>query len=125
MRIEFNSETPIFYQLAEYLEKLILQGDIKEGEMLPPMRSIAADLEINHQTVLKAFRILSDRGLTEKIRGTGLKISGNARKKIIKSKQKQYLNEELPEAINKGLLLDISRKDLMKHIEKIIRENEK
>ncbi len=125
MRMEFNSESPIFYQLAEYLEKLILQGDIKEGEMLPPMRSVTADLEINHQTVLKAFRILSDRGLTEKIRGTGFKISENARQKIIKNKQKDYLKEELPEALQKGLLLDINKEELMKHIKKIIGEDEK
>lgn len=62
----WHDRQPIFRQLADQITQQILQGVWKEGEALPSVRSISADLKINHLTVMKGYQLLVDEGLVEK-----------------------------------------------------------
>ncbi|EOD5253769.1 GntR family transcriptional regulator, partial [Vibrio parahaemolyticus] len=68
----WHDRQPIFRQLADQITQQILQGVWKEGEALPSVRSISADMKINHLTVMKGYQLLVDEGLVEKKRGQGM-----------------------------------------------------
>ncbi|MFM9012047.1 MAG: GntR family transcriptional regulator, partial [Gemmatimonadota bacterium] len=62
---------PIHDQLVAGLRGLIAAGQLAEGDELPPVRQLAADLGINLNTVARAYRELTDAGLLASARGRG------------------------------------------------------
>lgn len=73
-----------------------MDGSFAEGEAVPSVRQVAADYQINHLTVAKAYQELVDTGLLEKRRGLGMFVSAGARKVLLSEQQKYFLKEELP-----------------------------
>ena len=65
-----NSE-PIYLQIAEQIKTLILEGKLKEGEMLPSMRNLALELRISFMTTKRAYEELERDGFIESYTGKG------------------------------------------------------
>jgi DNA-binding GntR family transcriptional regulator len=61
---------------APTLRRAISEGEEGPGERLPPAGDLAAVLEVNRNTVLRALRLLRDEGLLEFRRGRGITVSG-------------------------------------------------
>jgi len=60
IEIEPTSTEAIYIQLIKQIKKAIVKGDIKRGEMLPSVRSLAGDLGVNMHTINKAYNLLVD-----------------------------------------------------------------
>ncbi len=56
IRINTVSTTPIYVQLRNEIVKGIGRGELSEGECLPTVRQLAADLGVNSMTVSKAYQ---------------------------------------------------------------------
>jgi len=78
LRIDPGSTEPLFAQLADSLRAEVLRGTAKPGDRLPTARELAASLEINLHTVLRAYQELRDEGLIELRRGRGAVVTENA-----------------------------------------------
>jgi GntR family transcriptional regulator len=63
-------------QVAAEIRRTIADGEAKPGERLPPARDLAAVLGVNHNTVLRAMRILRDEGLLDFRRCRGVTVAG-------------------------------------------------
>lgn len=71
-RVDETSDLPIWAQLRNRMAYLIRTGELRAGEQLPSVRSLAADAKINYNTVTKAYRDLELAGLIISIRGRGM-----------------------------------------------------
>jgi GntR family transcriptional regulator len=71
-RHDTHSGVPIYRQLEEQVQRGILSGALAEGEKLPPVREVAAQLGVNPMTVSKAYSHLEMEGWVERQRGVGL-----------------------------------------------------
>ncbi len=70
--IDIDDSVPLFAQLIDQIKKAVLADRISPGEALPSIRQLANDLELNHKTVAKAYRLLERDSViqTKGYRGT-------------------------------------------------------
>jgi GntR family transcriptional regulator len=73
-RISPSSGVPIYRQIIDQVQNLIAAGHWPEGTMLPSVRQMAVELEINMMTVSKAYARLETDGVVERVRGTGMRV---------------------------------------------------
>jgi len=64
-----SSGVPIYKQLFNQIERMVLSGYFAQGDTLPSVRQVAADLEVNPMTVSKAYGLLEERGYLTRLRG--------------------------------------------------------
>lgn len=62
LKIDFESEMPIYEQLRRQIIEGIAKGELKVGEELPSVRQLSEDIGINLHTVNKSYNILKDEG---------------------------------------------------------------
>jgi len=72
VELDLQSEVPIYTQLADQLIEGIASGQLKPGDPLPSVRSLAADLSINLHTVNKAYQLLKQEGFLQVHRKQGV-----------------------------------------------------
>jgi GntR family transcriptional regulator len=92
----WSEDMPIYRQLMDHLVGRILDQTYPEGEMLPSVRQLASDYEINPLTVAKAYKELARDGLTDKLRGEGLVVRKGVREALLRRERNKFLKEEWP-----------------------------
>lgn len=75
VNIDRAESTDLHEQVAAEIRRAIAEGEAKPGERLPPARDLAAELDVNRNTVLRALRQLRDEGLLEFRRGRGITVA--------------------------------------------------
>ena len=78
-RLDPASGVPTYLQLVHQVEHALRLGYLKAGDQLPRVREVVADLAINPNTVLKAYRELENKGLASGRPGQGTFIDGSLR----------------------------------------------
>jgi GntR family transcriptional regulator len=71
VELNFRSGEPIYLQIADQFERRIADGELKPGDQLPTVRELASELEVNFNTVARAYRILDDNGAISTQQGRG------------------------------------------------------
>ena len=74
LRIDLDSPTPVYRQIADALRTVLVAGGIKSGENLPTIRELALDLGIHKNTVAEADRVLADEGWLQLRRRHGARV---------------------------------------------------
>jgi len=92
----FNETQPIFVQIRQRIAQMILNETAREGEALPSVRSIAADLSVNPLTVTRAYDALVDLGVVESRRGMGMFVAAGARQSLLAHECETFLKEDWP-----------------------------
>ena len=93
---EWNDSQPIYRQLRDRVVAMILEEVLKEGEVLPSVRNVAAEFRVNPLTVLKGYQQLVDEDLVESRRGLGMFVKTGARSLLLRSERQKFLAEEWP-----------------------------
>ena len=79
IKIDTNRSTPLFKQLMDQIKKAVMDGLLKPDDPLPSIRQLANDLELNHNTVAKAYRILERDSVIQTKGYRGTSIHGDAK----------------------------------------------
>ena len=70
-RLDTASGVPVYRQIIDQVQAGIASGALGRGDQLPTVRQVAVDLEINPNTVMRAYRELEIRGVLNTEQGTG------------------------------------------------------
>jgi GntR family transcriptional regulator len=73
-RVFPSSGVPIYRQLMDQLRSQMAGGTVRPGQMLPSVRTVAEQLQVNPMTVSKAYSLLEREGLVELVRGQGMRV---------------------------------------------------
>ena len=81
LMLDLHSGTPVYRQIMDQVRGGIASGALAAGDQLPTVRQLAVDLEINPNTVVRAYRELELGGLLYTHQGTGTLISAQKMKR--------------------------------------------
>ena len=95
---------PVYRQIADELEREIGVGILRAGDALPAVRGLAAELRVNPNTVLQAYRWLATQGRVEVRRGRGTFVIGQVRAKTPAQAARVIATRALRDAYRQGLL---------------------
>jgi GntR family transcriptional regulator len=109
---EWNDTQPIYRQLRDRVVAMILDGELKEGDPLPSVRTVSAELRVNPLTVLKGYQQLVDEGLVESRRGLGMFLKEGAAKQLLEGERERFLSEAWPRVRETIERLGLSEQDL-------------
>ena len=113
MELDWNDAQPIYRQLRDRVVEMMLDGDLREGDSLPSVRQVAADLRVNPLTVLKSYQGLVDEQLIEKRRGLGMFVRPGARQLLLQDERERFLNIEWPRVVETIQRLGLDPKVLL------------
>lgn len=108
VKVTRSEHTDLHEQVAAEIRRAIAEGEAKPGERLPPAKDLAAILDVNTNTVLRALRRLRDEGLLDFRRGRGVTVAGTPERSAVVERAKDlvqfarqhgYRREELVQII--------------------------
>lgn len=111
LKINFESDVPIYAQLKNQIIRGIAKGELDEGESLPSVRQMAEDIGINMHTVNKAYNLLKGDGFITIDRRKGAIVN---KIPIPSSEEYDYvLKEELESIISEAYCRGVSEEDFV------------
>ena len=102
---------PIYEQIYSQIRSQIINGVLKEGELLPSMRVLAKDLRISVITTKRAYNDLEAEGLITTVGGKGCYVS-SVEPSIIREGHLVSIQESIRKAADEARENGISREEL-------------
>ena len=95
--LEFHSGIPVYMQIMHHVQAAVAAGRLKEGDQLPTIRALREKLEVNPNTVAKAYRELQHLGIITAEHGSGYYVAKAAPSRLpaLSDKKKQVKLQEL------------------------------
>lgn len=90
--------SPLYEQIAKQIKDAIMSGELKAGEAIPSVRSLAKSLQISILTVQKAYATLQEDGFIETTAGKGCYVSAQNQDFYLEEQQKK-IEEKFTEAV--------------------------
>lgn len=110
--MEFHNKEAIYLQIVEMVCENILTRRWTNGEKIPSVRELAVGIEVNPNTVLRAYGFLQDRGIIKIRRGIGYFVSENAHDETLAFMKSNFLENDLPLFFRAIKLLNIDFEEL-------------
>ncbi len=101
IHISKRSKKPIYDQISSQIKTFITKGELKADDALPPMRTLAKQLQVSVITVQKAYEDLQRDGVLVSVAGKGTFVAGNFEEAMREEQWKkvELLTKKLAEAV--------------------------
>lgn len=109
--MEFGDHKTIFLQIRDWLVDQILTGKLAPGDRIPSVRELAADIEVNRNTVMRSYALMEQEGIIDNRRGIGFFVSDQARQRLATDEKAQFFRDELPKLIHQAKVLRLTLAD--------------
>jgi GntR family transcriptional regulator len=104
---------PIYRQISDQIRYQIAAGILKEGDKVPSVRELAAQLAVNQNTILKVYNELCRENVLKIVRGEGTYVS-SSEQNIPMSERKEMVAGPLREAAVLAIQLGIPVEEILK-----------
>ena len=121
--MDFRDNPAIYIQIAEYVCEQILLKKWKLGEKIISIRELAVKIEVNPNTVQRAYDFLQQNDIITNKRGIGYFIEPDAMQRILSFRREQFMENELPAFLRNLYLLKIDIKEVKSMYDEFVKEN--
>lgn len=87
---------------------MILEDGLRDGDPLPSVRALAADMQANPLTVAKAYSTLQDTRIIEARRGIGFFLAADGKARLKESERLKFMTDEWPAITREMKMLDLN-----------------
>ncbi len=119
--LDYKDTRPIYEQVVDKLQKLIINGVLEPDSKMPSVRNLAMELSINPNTIQKAYTELERTGFMYTIKGRGNFVTYNEGLYLLK---KDEYKEKIEKLLNEAEEIGISREVMLEELKKGEREND-
>ena len=119
--IDYKDRRPIYEQIVERFQILILKGVLEQDEQMPSVRKLAVELSINPNTIQKAYSILEQQGYIYPVKGRGNFVADSSQ--VQKINRESY-RKEFTALIQKGRNTGFNREELEKMLAEIFEKED-
>ena len=112
---------PIYEQLMEQIKSDIIQSELKEGEALPSVRTLAGELRISALTVKKAYDKLEEEGFVTTVHGKGTYVSDSDKQLALEARQKA-IEDDFDKVIDRALSMGMKKEEISEVVKLILDE---
>jgi GntR family transcriptional regulator len=116
-KLDIKSGVPFYRQIVDQIRYGIASGHLLPGEQLPTVRDLAVRLEINPNTIRKAYSELEILGILDTQQGTGTFIS-HKEIEITDSERDRMLGQICDELIARGQQYNLTLKEVFEHLQR-------
>ncbi len=88
--LDYNDSRPIYEQVMERLEELMLLGILEENSQMPSVRVLATELSINPNTIQRAYGELERKGCIYTVKGRGSFVGSVDRLRQVRKEELQH-----------------------------------
>ncbi|WEK18313.1 MAG: GntR family transcriptional regulator [Candidatus Pedobacter colombiensis] len=110
--MDFRENEAIYLQIADYAGENILLGKWALNEKISSVRDLAVELQVNPNTVMRAYEFLQSKEIIQNKRGIGFFVDGQAKLKIKAYRKERFLGQELNTFFKNLCLLGISMEEI-------------
>lgn len=121
--MEFRDNQAIYIQIAEYVCEQILLKKWKPGEKIISIRELAIAIEVNPNTVQRAYDILQQNNIITNKRGVGYFTEEDTVENILTFRKEQFMENELPVFLRNMYLLKIDIKEIKSQYDQFVKDN--
>ncbi len=111
MNIDPRSHVPIYLQIADGIREAVAAGLYQPGELLPSLRALALDVQVNPNTVQRAYDELARDGLIYSLRGKGLFVAEQG-KADARTRAEQTVRRSFDQGIRAGNAAGMDAKEI-------------
>ena len=114
IELNYRDARPIYEQVKEGFKRLLLSGVLKEGDRLPSVRELSAQLAVNPNTIQRAYREMEAEGIvyTAQAKGTFA-----ASPEALQAEQARRMMRELRELVKSLETMGVSREEVIRRLE--------
>lgn len=112
--MEFNQHKPIYLQICDRINELILSDALKAEERIQSVRELGIELGVNPNTVVRSYEYLQNKGIIFNKRGIGYFISKDAKELVLKEQKKEFIENEIPMLFKKMKLYNMDIDEIVK-----------
>ena len=115
--MDFKDNEAIYLQIAGYVSELILRGKWPPDFKVPSVRELAADLQVNPNTVMRTYELLQSQEVLYNKRGIGFFVAPAAAEQVLAQRRARFLTQELPDVFATMRLLGIGLPEVQRRYE--------
>ena len=113
MKLNEESAEPLFQQIAEIIEDMIIAGDLQRDDQVFSTNQLSETFQVNPATARKGLNLLVDKGILYKKRGLGMFVEENASSIIKRERKDHFFENYLLKTLKEAEKLNIDKNEII------------
>jgi len=113
MKLNEESAEPLFQQIAEIIEDMIIAGDLQKDDQVFSTNQLSETFQVNPATARKGLNLLVDKGILYKKRGLGMFVEENASTIIKRERKEHFFENYLLKTLKEAEKLNIDKNEII------------
>jgi len=114
--ITLTDGVPIYRQIVNQVKYLVASGLLQPGEELPPIRTLALQLKVTPNTIVKAYGELETSGVIQKRQGSGTFVSEGRPQPVALRERRRVIEKRIDALLAEAHQLNFTDDDILRMV---------